>query len=380
MDAKNIAAAFPPGEFLKEELEARGWTQNALAQILGRQTSVVSAIVNGKRAISLDIANELASAFGTSSDYWMNLEKAYQLFTKSRADDSIARRAKLFQMAPLKEMIKRNWLEPSEDWSVLELRLMSFLGISSLDEQPKLFPHAAKKPTSYESVTPAQAAWLIRARKLAKGIHAAKFSDESFSDAMKNLRHLLENPEDVRRAPKILAEGGIRFLIIENIAHAKIDGACFWLNEFSPVIAMGMRYDRLDNFWYILTHESGHVKNRDGLNGDLILDVNLVGDEAVPFDKKPEIEKRADLFAESTLVEQPEIEDWIARVRPFYSKAKIQGFARRIHVHPAIVLGQLQHRKEVDYSHSREMLVKVRDFLTASALTDGFGQVLPANV
>lgn len=380
MDAKNIAAAFSPGEFLKEELEARGWTQNALAQILGRQTSVVSAIVNGKRAISLDIANDLAAAFGTSPEYWMNLETAYQLFAKSRADDSIERRAKLFEKAPLKEMIKRNWLEPSNDWSVLEQRLLAFWGTQSLDEEPDLIPHAAKKSTPYETVTPAQKAWLIRARKLAKGIQAAKFSDESFSDALKRLRQLLENPEDIRHVPRVLAEGGIRFLIVENIAHSKIDGACFWLNESSPVIALGMRYDRLDNFWYILAHEGGHIRNRDGLNGDLIFDVNLVGDEAVPFDQKPEIEKRADLFAEQTLIEQTEIEDWINRVHPYYSKAKIMGFARRIHVHPAIVLGQLQHRKEVEYAHSRQMLVRVRRFLTTSTLTDGFGQVLSANV
>ncbi len=379
-DVRNIAEAFPPGEFIKEELEARGWTQDDLADILGRQNSVVSAIVNGKRAISLDIANDLAAAFGTTPQFWMNLETTYQLFVKRYADDAVSHRAQLFQKAPLKEMIKRNWIEPSRDWTVLEQRLLAFLGISSLYEEPEVMAHAAKKSTSYGSVTPAQVAWLVRARELAKGIHAAKFSEESFADALKHLRQLLENPEDVRHAPKVLAEAGVRFLIVENIAHAKIDGACLWLNEFSPVIAMSMRYDRLDNFWYILTHEGGHVKNRDGLNADPMLDVNLVGDEAIPFDQRPEVEKRADFFAEQTLIEQDEIEDWIARVRPFYSKLKIQGFARRVHVHPAIVLGQLQHRKEVEYSHSREMLVKVRNFLITSALTDGFGQVLPASV
>jgi len=379
MENTTIAKAFPPGDFIKEELEARGWTQHALAQILGRQTSVVSAVVNGKRAISLDIANELAAAFGTSPDYWMNLEKAYQLFAKSRVEDSIARRAKLFQKAPLKEMIKRNWIEASEDWGVLEQRLLHFLEIGSLDEQPKLIPHAARKSTPYGTETSAQTAWLYRVRELAKGIHAAKFSETSFADALDRLRKLLENPEDVRHVPRVLAEGGVRFLIVENIAHSKIDGACLWLNEFSPVIAMSIRYDRLDNFWYGLTHEGGHVKNRDGLNEDPIVDVNLVGDEAVSFDQKSEIEKRADLFAQQILIDQAQIEDWMNRTRPFYSKSKIQGFAKRMHVHPAIVLGQLQHRGEITYAHSREMLVRFRHLLTTSALTDGFGQILPAS-
>jgi HTH-type transcriptional regulator / antitoxin HigA len=109
------------------------------------------------------------------------------------------------------------------------------------------------------------------------------------------------------------------------------------------------------------------------------LDVDLVGDQAIPSEEKTETEKRADLFAENFLVDGREISNFIARVRPLYSKQKIRNFAVRIGVHPAIVLGQLQHRKEVGWSHSREMLVKVRHILMSSALTDGWGHNLPAS-
>lgn len=380
MDNLTIAKAFPPGDFIKEELEARGWTQQSLAEIMGRQTSVVSAIVNGKRAISLDIANELSSAFGTSADYWVNLEKSYQQFARSRSDNSISKRARLFELAPLKEMAKRNWIEPTNDWAVIERQVCDFLEIPSLDEEPKAFAHAAKKSSPEEPATPAQGAWLRRAKRLARGVQAARFSDGSFADAIRNIKRLMESPEDIRQVPKILAEAGIRFLIVENIAHAKIDGACFWLNNQAPVIAMGMRYDRIDNFWYVLTHEMGHVLNRDGVSGAPIWDANLVGDEAIPFEQKSEMEKQADVFAQKTLIDQAAMENWIARTSPLYSKVKILAFARMNRVHPAIVLGQLQHRKEVDWSHSREMLVKVRYLITPVALTDGFGNVLPASL
>src|SRR5579872_4630211 len=116
MENMTIAQAFPPGDFIREELEERGWTQQSLAEIMGRQTSVVSAIVNGKRAISLDIAKELAAAFGTSVDYWMNLEKAYQQFLHANIDDEVVRRKTLFELAPVKDMIKRNWIPPTKDW------------------------------------------------------------------------------------------------------------------------------------------------------------------------------------------------------------------------------------------------------------------------
>ena len=95
----------------------------------GQADFVVSAIVNGKRAISLDIATELSSAFGTSVDYWMNLEKSYQQFLGSHSNDSISRRARLFQLAPVKEMMKRNWIKPSKDWTEIEQQICRFLEI-----------------------------------------------------------------------------------------------------------------------------------------------------------------------------------------------------------------------------------------------------------
>jgi HTH-type transcriptional regulator/antitoxin HigA len=182
----------------------------------------------------------------------------------------------------------------------------------------------------------------------------------------------------VRHVPKTLAEGGIRLLIIEQLPQTKVDGICFWLDEYSPVIALALRYDRLDHFWYLLGHECGHVKRKDGLLGSPYLDINLVGDNAVSADDKPEAEIEADDFAQDFLIDQARLDKFINRVRPLYSKQKIRNFALSIGVHPAIVLGQLQHRGEVDWSHSREMLVKVRESIISSAVTDGWGHVLPA--
>ena len=377
LDIRNVAEAFPPGEFIKEELEARGWTQEDLAEIMGRQSSIISGLVNGKRVVSPDIASDLAAAFGTTAQLWMNLETAYQLFVENRISEAVRRKARLFEKAPVSEMIKRGWIEASKNLDVLEDRVLKFLEIDSLDQETNL-SYAAKRSTP--AANPSQVAWVYRARKIARGIQAGAFSDAAFGHAVSRLKELRSNPEDVRLVPRILAEGGVRFLLIEKLPKGKIDGVCFWLDEFSPVIAISMRYDRLDHFWYITMHECGHVQNRDALGGQPILDVDLVGDQAVAFDDKPEVEKRADIFAETFLVEKHEMDNFIGRFRPLYSKQKIKNFAGRIGVHPAIVLGQLQHYKEVDWSHSREMLVKVRNILISCALTDGWGSTVPSNM
>jgi HTH-type transcriptional regulator/antitoxin HigA len=55
---------------------------------------------------------------------------------------------------------------------------------------------------------------------------------------------------------------------------------------------------------------------------------------------------------------------------------RIHGLAARLNIHPGLVVGQLQHRKAIPFSHRRETLAKVRDILTEAALTDGFGSIL----
>src|SRR5262245_31736350 len=96
-----LERVFPPGVILREELEAREWSQTDLADILGRPAKMVNQIIAGKRAITPETAQGLADALGTSAELWMNLEAQYQLHRARRvADDAVTRRARLFEVAP----------------------------------------------------------------------------------------------------------------------------------------------------------------------------------------------------------------------------------------------------------------------------------------
>ncbi|MXY36906.1 MAG: HigA family addiction module antidote protein [Dehalococcoidia bacterium] len=77
--------AIPPGEHLEEELEARGMTQRALAQLLGRPPQMISEVIRGKKAITADFALELEGALGIPAHLWVNLEANYQL-TRARLE------------------------------------------------------------------------------------------------------------------------------------------------------------------------------------------------------------------------------------------------------------------------------------------------------
>jgi HTH-type transcriptional regulator/antitoxin HigA len=91
---------FPPGDFLREELEARGWSQKDLAEILGRPFQTVNAIINGKKEITPETAIALAAALGTSAEFWLNLETAHRLAQIPPADPAIAARARKRASSP----------------------------------------------------------------------------------------------------------------------------------------------------------------------------------------------------------------------------------------------------------------------------------------
>src|ERR1700681_2895250 len=106
------AEVFPPGEFIREELDARGWTQGDLAQIMDRPLQAVNELISGKKQITPETAMGLAKAFGDDDAlYWMNLDNVYRLSHATPPDETVERRAKLYTLFPVRELIKRNWVE-----------------------------------------------------------------------------------------------------------------------------------------------------------------------------------------------------------------------------------------------------------------------------
>lgn len=371
MATKYLAEVFAPGEHLREELEAREWSQIEFAQIIGKTPTFVNEILAGKRGITPETAQALSDALGTSAELWLNLESLYRLSRSQGHDERITRRALLYDKAPVNDMLKRGWIKATDDIDQLEASILKFLELSSLSDTPKLSA-AARKSGNYDSTTASQWAWYYRAKHLAESVPVvADYSKELLSENLGEIRKLATAPEELTKLPKVLSEVGVRFVVVEHLPKTKIDGAAFWLSETEPVIAISLRYDRIDAFWHTLTHELAHIYQGHAF----VLDSDLVGTGVPRFNDKPPIEQEADKMACEFLVPKDNLDAFIARVRPLYAKAKIREFAKSIGVHPGIVVGQLQHREEIGYQHSRDLLVKVREIVISTALTDGWGSI-----
>ncbi len=368
MNARVPAEVFPPGEFLREELEARDWSQQELADVLDRPPRLISELIAGKRAITPETARGLADAFGMSAEYWMNLESQYQLSKVKIPNDHVARKSRLYQKFPVREMLRRGWVRASENLDVLEQRFCDYFGIPNLNAQPELI-HRAKKTDVTKDVSPLQLAWLFRVLAMARQQTVPTYSREKLLAAVDKLKALVTAPEEARHVPRILAEAGVRLMFVEPLAGSRLDGACFWLADNKPAIGMTLRFDRIDNFWFVLRHEIEHVLREDGkAEAEPVVDSDLGDDQ----EGLPECELRANAAGAEFCVPSDQLDNFIARVQPYFSEQKVLLFAQRINVHPGLVVGQLQ-RKLGRHDFLRKHQVKVRACVLPSADADGWG-------
>lgn len=368
-----MANPYPPSEMLREFLKARGWTQEELGQITSYSVRAISAVAAGSAGVSPEMATSLAAAFGNTAEEWLQAEAAYRLSLVNTDTAEIKKRAALFSRAPIREMQKRGWIMDTDNVDDLNAELNAFFGAS---DSKWLFV-ATKRSSKLPTLTNAESAWCYRAKQLASTLLAAPFSYEKISKARQELRRLAAHPKEARHLPKLLAEYGVRFVAIEPLSGTRIDGAALW-DDVGPIMAVSIRHDRVDGLWFTVLHEWSHIRHGDpeSVDRDMVdsedgVTVRLAGES---------FEHRADQEAAAALIPTEEMESFISRVGPLYSKDRIIQFANRIRIHPGIIVGQLQYRGEIGYRSNREQLVKIRDIVVSTALTDGWGHEISPTV
>lgn len=371
-----------PGQLIEALLRDRGWSQRVLAIVLNMDETGINRLVSDKRPVDAAMALMLEEVFAVSAERFLELQKSLDLARAritSRPDAGRAIRARLFGDLPIAEMIKRGWIdaESIKDTKRIENELMRFFG-ANRPEDIEVLPHAAKKTTVNKEATPAQMAWLYRVKQIATDMLVGPYSPSSIETAIGKLRPLLSSAEGVAKVPRIMAECGIRFVIVESLSSEKIDGVCFWLNEKSPVIGMSLRFDRNDNFWFVLRHELEHVRQRHGQT-TIMLDAELEGDRAGAGPDIADEERIANNAAQDFCVPAAMMDAFVARKAPFFTERDLIGFARVLKVHPGLVAGQLQ-RRTGRYDRFRDHLVKVRSVIAPNAIKDGWGDVAPVDM
>ena len=227
-----------------------------------------------------------------------------------------------------KELVARRWLKTVDDDSPLATVFFDL----PFSKQPTLFRKSAKADENLLAI------WQARARADAE--FACLDQDvPAFNGLTKqdlyDLARLSVDPQVVRELPAILAKRGIILVYVHSLPGMESDGAVFHLSTGHPVIALSLRFPRLDFFWFTLLHELAHlVLHIDQLKEPMFFDVEA--------EEKDRAEKAANRLARDSMVDR---ESW-RNCEPKYnpSDRAVRAYAAEQGVHPSLVAGLL--RKE----------------------------------
>ncbi|MHB9032734.1 MAG: helix-turn-helix domain-containing protein [Anaerolineae bacterium] len=355
-----------PGEVLRNELEARGISQSDLALIIDRPEQMISEIINGKKQITAETANDLAHALtGIPAEFWLRLEVNYQLHLVQRQEQeqAKARRAQLLLLDPIRYMIKKRWLEIPRNPLEFETAITDYLGINPLKQQPTL---AAKfrYSTMKEPDQLALWVWVKRVESLVEQSAMAPLNIRALANCVENgeLLHYAQQEQDIAKVEPILAACGVHLAVVPHLDKTYLDGsACLFDGRGS--IALTLRYDRIDSFWFTLLHEVAHLlENSNNCYLDTMNPIEkntgIDGSRAVAYE-----ELRANQCARNWLIPPQELADFIEEVGPNFDLTAIERFAASIGRHPGIVVGRLMRDGNLRYNQFRELLVKVERYI-----------------
>jgi HTH-type transcriptional regulator / antitoxin HigA len=236
-----------------------------------------------------------------------------------------------------KELVARHWLKTVDDDSPLAT---VFFGLP-LSKQPTLFRKATDADENLLAI------WQARARVEAE--HRC-LSQESpaftglTKEHLRKLAHLSVDPQVVRELPTILSKLGIILVYVYALPGMKTDGAVFHLSTGHPVVAMSLRYPRIDYFWFTLLHELAHVVlHNDKLKEPVFFDVASAD----------LTEKAANRLAKDCLVDRNSWRNCTPKYDP--SDRAVKAYAAEQGVHPSIIAGLLS-RESGNYSRYSKII------------------------
>lgn len=319
------------GELLIEARIANGLSQRDLSERLGMKEQQVQRYEQERyRTANLTRLEAVAAALNIRLDAQIEL-RGRQTLDEMGFDP---------KRLPFRMMKKRGWLKEllaadsaSEADAAAEYVRRSGAGtrVRSLHRQNV---RAGSTSDDY-----ALLAWKARVLHKAREISADYATDDLNIDLVKSIVQCSNLPNGPAVAVSMLRERGVAVVFEEHLPRTHLDGAALLLENNVPVIGMTLRYNRLDNFWFVLMHEIAHIiwhrgKLEEGFFDDM---------DAKDYVGSIDDERQADEFALEALIPG---EAWRASlVRFTNSRDAVIQFANRQGVNPAIVAGRIRRER-----------------------------------
>jgi len=333
-----------PIEAIKFRMGQMGFNQNDMVDYFGSKAKV-SEVLNEKRTLTLAMMRKLVNGLGIPASVFLQDEKV-QLDNKNINWLSF----------PLKDMLKKHYF-PDFTGKLAELKELAEEQVKSFfDTVPHSWnlPKAQMKSTAHgdndkEVNDYALWAWQVKVLQRCQLNNIANFEQDSINlDLMKRIARysfLDEGPVIVK---EFLAKHGIHMIVEPHLDQTYLDGAAFMTEDGHPVVAVTLRYDRLDSFWFTLLHEVGHIA-LEHVNSKMpfIFDSNLNPDDT------EEKEKQAnDLASDAFGLKREELLSVL-------KYADVVQLSNQYDLSPSIIIGQVRRFRK-DYRLFSKKMGKVR--------------------
>lgn len=336
----------PPGESILDIAEERGWTQAELARRLGYTEKHISQLINGKVPLTIDAAVRLERVVGSTVDFWLRREANYQKH-KARLEEAAThtRWVSWLDEIPVKELMAACAISKlridAKNKPVLVDACLRFFGVASPDDWRSCYSEmqlAFRRSRAEQSDIGAISAWLRLGEQEAEKLDGPKYDKTRFCKALEAIRGFTcEAPETFEPKMKsMLRESGVHLVLVPAIPRSHVSGVARWLSATRPLIQLSLYGKTNDKFWFTFFHEAAHILLH-GNNGEEKKSVFLDDPNAATSNNRQE--REANQWAGEWLIPQKHC-GVLASLR---SRDAVRDFARRIGVHPGIVVGRLQH-------------------------------------
>jgi HTH-type transcriptional regulator/antitoxin HigA len=353
------AQVFPPGYFIKDQLEQRQWSQNELAEVLGITPRHLSQVMNGESPLSYDLAIQLGQAFDTSPQLWSNLYLSYALWQEQQEAEVSETEVKagIYERMPIRDMIKKGWLREPRNVRDLAKQVAGFWGrddadLAFIDTEytPCLNRSSLAKANQFNKSY--ALTWYRMASVCAQDIQVPAYRKPELQQLFASISGYTAKSDGVPSFLSQLNQCGVKFIVLPHLEKTYLDGAAF-IQEENPVLVYTARYNRVDNFWFTIAHEIAHVLLHLSKSGDVILD-DL--DER----ENTDLEQEANAAAAEQL-KHKEIGACFKCSGQVHPK-RVLACARMYNLHPSIVAGKLAREGAIGYrliQRFNEEVVKV---------------------
>jgi len=348
----------PPGHTLRDELDARGMSQTELAARLGMAKQTISKIMGGEAPISEETAIGLERVLGVPAYFWSAREADYRTYIEHEQQrELLAGEVEWVRRFPYREMAGYGWVAETRKPLERLLSLLSFLGIKTPAEWPRLMTQ--RKYAAFRSSVSASAseyslgAWLIQGERVAQQQSVDEYSPATLRGALQEMRALtVRAPEEAREGLlSICAAAGLRLALVPSLPRLGVWGATRWLSATRPMIQLSNRYRTDDQFWFTFFHEAFHV---------LLHRNKTIFESAGIGSSENAVEAEADEAACGLLMPDSAYWPFVERREP-RTAARVQELAHKLGIAPGIVVGRLQREKWVRYDNKLLNELK-RDF------------------